>query len=138
MFDTIEISFCPGTSSTLSAGPHGHGYMTQPHQPNAGPSSTTTTASTAATSTSSSSSSTLFPSTSSAAAAAGGGLANRLVSHRPAVFDKLEQLVKDMQDDDHGVPVRSQKLFLTSIPAAFMGKTKHDFYYRAFYCRVIK
>lgn len=27
-----------------------------------------------------------------------------------------------MQDDRHGVPVRSQKLFLTSIPAAFMGK----------------
>lgn len=26
-----------------------------------------------------------------------------------------------MQDCDHGVPVRSQKLFLTSIPAAFMG-----------------
>lgn len=26
-----------------------------------------------------------------------------------------------MQDADHGVPVRSQKLFLTSIPAAFMG-----------------
>ena len=27
-----------------------------------------------------------------------------------------------MQDPEHGVPVRSQKLFLTSIPAAFMGK----------------
>lgn len=26
-----------------------------------------------------------------------------------------------MQDGEHGVPVRSQKLFLTSIPAAFMG-----------------
>jgi len=26
-----------------------------------------------------------------------------------------------MQDSEHGVPVRSQKLFLTSIPAAFMG-----------------
>lgn len=26
-----------------------------------------------------------------------------------------------MQDDDRGVPVRSQKMFLTSIPAAFMG-----------------
>ena len=34
---------------------------------------------------------------------------------------QLEQLVRDMQDDEHGVPVRSQKLFLTSIPAAFMG-----------------
>ena len=43
------------------------------------------------------------------------------MNHRPAVFDKLEQLVRDMQDDQHGVPVRSQKLFLTSIPAAFMG-----------------
>ena len=27
-----------------------------------------------------------------------------------------------MQDLEHGVPVRSQKLFLTSIPAAFMGE----------------
>jgi hypothetical protein len=27
-----------------------------------------------------------------------------------------------MQDDDRGVPVRSQKMFLTSIPAAFMGE----------------
>jgi regulator of G-protein signaling len=26
-----------------------------------------------------------------------------------------------MQDNEHGVPVRSQKIFLTSIPAAFMG-----------------
>lgn len=30
--------------------------------------------------------------------------------------------MREMQDADHGVPVRSQKLFLTSIPAAFMGK----------------
>ena len=37
------------------------------------------------------------------------------------MFDKLEQLVRDMQDNEHGVPVRSQKMFLTSIPAAFMG-----------------
>ena len=43
------------------------------------------------------------------------------VAHRPAVFNKLEALVRDMQDDRHGVPVRSQKLFLTSIPSAFMG-----------------
>lgn len=31
--------------------------------------------------------------------------------------------MREMQDTEHGgVPVRSQKLFLTSIPAAFMGK----------------
>ena len=35
---------------------------------------------------------------------------------------QLENLVREMQDPEHGVPVRSQKLFLTSIPAAFMGK----------------
>jgi regulator of G-protein signaling len=40
---------------------------------------------------------------------------------RPAVFSKLEHLLREMQDSQHGVPVRSQKLFLTSIPAAFMG-----------------
>lgn len=40
---------------------------------------------------------------------------------RPAVFDKLEALVQDMQDKVHGVPVRHQKVFLTSIPFAFMG-----------------
>lgn len=35
----------------------------------------------------------------------------------------MEGLVREMQDTEHGgVPVRSQKLFLTSIPAAFMGK----------------
>ena len=32
-----------------------------------------------------------------------------------------------MQDAQHGVPVRSQKLFLTSIPAAFMGKSSSCF-----------
>lgn len=30
--------------------------------------------------------------------------------------------MREMQDPENGVPVRSQKLFLTSIPAAFMGK----------------
>lgn len=30
-------------------------------------------------------------------------------------------LVKEMQENETGVPVRSQKLFLTSIPSAFMG-----------------
>ncbi|CAH0555392.1 unnamed protein product [Brassicogethes aeneus] len=42
--------------------------------------------------------------------------------HRPRAFDKMEGLMREMQDTEHGgVPVRSQKLFLTSIPAAFMG-----------------
>ncbi len=35
---------------------------------------------------------------------------------------KLESLVQDMQDKTHGVPVRHQKVFLSSIPCAFMGK----------------
>lgn len=34
---------------------------------------------------------------------------------------QMENLIKEMQDPEHGVPVRSQKLFLTSIPAAFAG-----------------
>nr|CAD7414676.1 unnamed protein product [Timema poppensis] len=33
----------------------------------------------------------------------------------------MEGLVREMQDHETGVPVRSQKLFLTSIPSAFMG-----------------
>ncbi|KAG8233801.1 hypothetical protein J437_LFUL008021 [Ladona fulva] len=33
----------------------------------------------------------------------------------------MEALVREMQDPETGVPVRSQKLFLTSIPSAFMG-----------------
>lgn len=38
---------------------------------------------------------------------------------------QMEGLVREMQDADAGgVPVRSQKLFLTSIPSAFMGKSK--------------
>ncbi|KFB38880.1 AGAP000232-PA-like protein [Anopheles sinensis] len=40
---------------------------------------------------------------------------------RPMAFDKMESLVREMQDPETGVPVRSQKLFLTSIPSAFMG-----------------
>ncbi|XP_043282665.1 regulator of G-protein signaling 9 isoform X2 [Venturia canescens] len=40
---------------------------------------------------------------------------------RPCAFDKMEGLVREMQDSENGVPVRSQKQFLTSIPAAFMG-----------------
>ena len=34
---------------------------------------------------------------------------------------QLEQLVRDMQDDDHGVPVRSITTIFSTIPAAFMG-----------------
>ncbi|XP_076390843.1 uncharacterized protein LOC100874850 isoform X4 [Megachile rotundata] len=41
--------------------------------------------------------------------------------HRPCAFDKMEGLVREMQDPENGVPVRSQKQFLTSIPSAFMG-----------------
>lgn len=33
----------------------------------------------------------------------------------------MEAIVREMQDPECGVPVRSQKLFLTSIPSAFMG-----------------
>jgi len=33
----------------------------------------------------------------------------------------MECLIKEMQDPEHGVPVRSQKIFLSSIPAAFAG-----------------
>lgn len=35
---------------------------------------------------------------------------------------QMEGLVREMQDPENGVPVRSQKLFLTSIPSAFMGE----------------
>ncbi|RVE47974.1 hypothetical protein evm_007382 [Chilo suppressalis] len=41
--------------------------------------------------------------------------------HRPFAFDKMESLIKEMQDPETGVPVRSQKLFLSVIPSAFMG-----------------
>lgn len=34
----------------------------------------------------------------------------------------MESLIREMQDPDTGVPVKSQKLFLTVIPSAFMGK----------------
>ncbi|XP_071548464.1 uncharacterized protein [Panulirus ornatus] len=39
---------------------------------------------------------------------------------KPLVFSKMEALVREMQDPETGVPIRSQKLFLTSIPSAFM------------------
>ena len=40
----------------------------------------------------------------------------------PCLFVQMEGLVREMQDPETGVPVRSQKLFLTSIPSAFSGK----------------
>ena len=48
---------------------------------------------------------------------------SNLFALTPIFCFQLEQLVRDMQDDERGVPVRSQKMFLTSIPAAFMGET---------------
>lgn len=38
------------------------------------------------------------------------------------VVFQMESLIREMQDPDTGVPVKSQKLFLTVIPSAFMGK----------------
>ena len=34
--------------------------------------------------------------------------------------------MREMQDPENGVPVRSQKLFLTSIPSAFMGEIEFE------------
>ena len=34
---------------------------------------------------------------------------------------QMEKLIQEMQHPELGVPVRSQKLFLTSIPCAFVG-----------------
>ncbi|XP_037069583.1 regulator of G-protein signaling 7-like, partial [Pollicipes pollicipes] len=36
-------------------------------------------------------------------------------------LEKMEMLVRQMQSPESGVPVRCQKLFLTTIPSAFMG-----------------
>lgn len=41
--------------------------------------------------------------------------------YKEPVLAKMESLVREMQHPDTGVPVRSQKLFLTSIPSAFLG-----------------
>uniref|UniRef100_A0A1I8MRN3 Regulator of G protein signaling n=1 Tax=Musca domestica TaxID=7370 RepID=A0A1I8MRN3_MUSDO len=68
---------------------------------------------------SSSSSTTLQSSTSSGSGATQQQTLEKL--SRPMAFDKMEALVREMQDPDHGVPVRQQKMFLTSIPYAFMG-----------------
>jgi len=40
---------------------------------------------------------------------------------KPPVFAKMEALVRQMQDPEDGIPIRCQKLFLTSIPCAFLG-----------------
>lgn len=40
---------------------------------------------------------------------------------RDPAFVKMEKLIREMQDTDMGVPVRSQKTFLSSIPCAFLG-----------------
>uniref|UniRef100_A0A0A1WP13 Regulator of G-protein signaling 7 n=1 Tax=Zeugodacus cucurbitae TaxID=28588 RepID=A0A0A1WP13_ZEUCU len=40
---------------------------------------------------------------------------------RPMAFDKMEALVRTMQNDEKPVPVRVQKTFLSNIPSAFMG-----------------
>lgn len=42
--------------------------------------------------------------------------------YKEPVLAKMESLVREMQHPDTGVPVRSQKLFLTSIPSAFLGE----------------
>ncbi|XP_035704425.1 regulator of G-protein signaling 7 isoform X2 [Folsomia candida] len=44
-----------------------------------------------------------------------------IVYKRPLAYSKMESLIKEMQDEETGVPVRSQKVFLSSIPAAFAG-----------------
>lgn len=43
-------------------------------------------------------------------------------SSRWSLLAQMEGLVREMQDPESGVPVRSQKQFLTSIPSAFMGE----------------
>ncbi len=41
----------------------------------------------------------------------------------------METVVKDMQHPSSGVPVKSQKLFLTTITNAFTGILSHFVYY---------
>lgn len=51
---------------------------------------------------------------------------------------QMESLVQEMQDPDTGVPVRSQKQFLTSIPAAFTGKwNSFAIHFKAVYTKQI-
>ncbi|XP_076366720.1 regulator of G-protein signaling 7-like isoform X2 [Tachypleus tridentatus] len=44
---------------------------------------------------------------------------------REIIFSKIERLVREMQHPMTGVPVRSQKLFLTYIPSVFMAEAIH-------------
>ncbi|CAF0772180.1 unnamed protein product [Didymodactylos carnosus] len=45
----------------------------------------------------------------------------RKTNPRSITFQKMERIVKAMQHPENGVPVRSQKLFLTTVPNAFTG-----------------
>ncbi|XP_005098469.1 regulator of G-protein signaling 7 isoform X2 [Aplysia californica] len=45
----------------------------------------------------------------------------RETKSRHAVFEKMEKLVKEMQQSKSGVPVRTQTRFLASIPSVFSG-----------------
>jgi regulator of G-protein signaling len=47
--------------------------------------------------------------------------AQRKVLPRSLQFQRMERIVKAMQHPTAGVPVRSQKLFLTTVPNAFTG-----------------
>ncbi|XP_077979569.1 regulator of G-protein signaling 7-like [Glandiceps talaboti] len=40
---------------------------------------------------------------------------------REMVFQRMERVIRDMQHPESGIPIRSQKVFLTSIPCAFTG-----------------
>lgn len=46
---------------------------------------------------------------------------NSLFSTCRSLLLQMEKLIQEMQHPDLGVPLRSQKLFLTSIPSAFVG-----------------
>ncbi|XP_013772523.1 regulator of G-protein signaling 6-like [Limulus polyphemus] len=46
---------------------------------------------------------------------------NKQDAPREIIFSKIERLIREMQHPESGVPVRSQKLFLTFIPSVFMG-----------------
>lgn len=45
----------------------------------------------------------------------------RKVLPRSLQFQRMERIVKAMQHPTAGVPVRNQKLFLTTVPNAFTG-----------------
>ncbi|KAM7349593.1 uncharacterized protein ACRADG_008463 isoform 2-T2 [Cochliomyia hominivorax] len=97
---------------------HHHHHQQQQHSNSSGSSPSQHGGST--TSSSSSSSTTLQSATSTGSAQQQQQQTLEKLS-RPMAFDKMEALVREMQDPEHGVPVRQQKMFLTSIPYAFMG-----------------